>query len=50
MSLPKIAFVLIDGIADVACGILGGKTTLQQATIPTLDAMAGRDRPRSCNF
>ena len=42
MALPpaRVAFVLIDGIADVALPSLGHRTILQAARVPYLDAVA----------
>lgn len=37
----RVAFVLIDGVGDVTIPQLGGRTPLQAATLPHLDAVAG---------
>ena len=36
----KVAWVLVDGLGDVGCGALGGRTPLQWAATPHLDALA----------
>ncbi|XP_010528453.1 PREDICTED: uncharacterized protein LOC104805546 [Tarenaya hassleriana] len=36
----RVAFVLIDGLGDISIPKLGGKTPLQAANIPSLDAIA----------
>ena len=36
----RVAFVLVDGLGDNSLPQLGGKTTLQAAATPTLDALA----------
>ena len=46
----RLAFVLIDGIGDVVVPILGGKTPLQAAHIPVLDAIAGRHAAITCTL
>lgn len=37
----RVAFVLIDGVGDVTIHQLGGRTPLQAASLPHLDAVAG---------
>ncbi len=37
----RVAFVLIDGVGDVTIPQLGGRTPLQAASLPHLDALAG---------
>ena len=44
----RLAFVLIDGIGDVVVPNLGGKTPLQAAHVPVLDAIAGRHAAIAC--
>lgn len=41
MAPERIAFVLIDGLGDVNEAGLGGRTPLQAAHTPFLDAIAG---------
>lgn len=40
----KHAIVIADGAADAPSAVLGGRTTLQAAQVPTLDALARRGR------
>ena len=40
----RVAFVLIDGVGDVTVPALGGRTPLQAAALPHLDAVAGAPR------
>jgi hypothetical protein len=44
----KVAFVLIDGIGDVSIPALGGKTPLEAAQTPFMDAIAGTSLPLPC--
>ena len=46
----RLAFVLIDGIGDVVVPSLGGKTPLQVAHTPVLDAIAGRHAAIACTL
>eukprot|EP00753_Platysulcus_tardus_P001100 PLAT11057.1.p1 GENE.PLAT11057.1~~PLAT11057.1.p1 ORF type:complete len:439 (-),score=82.22 PLAT11057.1:20-1336(-) len=39
-AVGRIMWVLIDGIGDVSCKELDGKTPLQAATVPNLDALS----------
>jgi hypothetical protein len=52
--MKKIVFVLIDGLADVSLSSLGGRTPLQAAQTPAMDALAGASISRSfvipCQF
>jgi 2,3-bisphosphoglycerate-independent phosphoglycerate mutase len=41
MTARKILFLILDGISDRPCAILEGKTPLQYAPTPVLDALAG---------
>ena len=36
--------MIIDGVADEPCSVLGGKTPLEVANTPNLDALAERRR------
>ena len=45
----KGIFVIIDGVADEPCSVLGGKTPLEVANTPNLDALAEKSKIYSCH-
>ena len=52
-KVAGLAFVLIDGVGDVGIAELGGRTPLQHAEVPFLDAVSSMHAPaslsRSCS-
>src|SRR3989338_3046670 len=44
----KGVFVIIDGVADESCRILGGKTPLEAAKTPNLDDIASKSKIDYC--
>jgi 2,3-bisphosphoglycerate-independent phosphoglycerate mutase len=44
----KGVFVVLDGVADESCKVLGGKTPLQAAKTPNLDIIAGHSKLDYC--
>jgi 2,3-bisphosphoglycerate-independent phosphoglycerate mutase len=46
--MPKTVFLVADGMADWPLDILGGRTSLQAASTPTLDLLAPRSRVGRC--
>jgi 2,3-bisphosphoglycerate-independent phosphoglycerate mutase len=44
----KGVFVIMDGIADEPCSVLGEKTPLEAAKTPHLDALAGKSELKHC--
>ena len=47
-ATERIAFVLIDGLADIQIPALGSLTPLEAADTPTMDAVAG-EMPKCLN-
>jgi 2,3-bisphosphoglycerate-independent phosphoglycerate mutase len=46
--MPKTVFLVADGMAGWPLDILGGRTSLQAASTPTLDLLAPRSRVGRC--